>query len=270
MSQKSEQEFSIRPVGIVHAQPSSPSEVSIYGLRKDSCIEVFPEYREALTRIEENSHLWILLWFHEADRSMLKMSPGINRSLPEYGVFSLRAPHRPNPIALTHVYLERSEGSYLYVSGLDAIDGTPVLDIKPFHEGDIIFEPRTPYMPPAKPAMRRDRFFRQALEHHKEICIELWMGVRMALAAEECLGHLNREDVLVEVTGSRCLADVVQGLSRARLANPPRFSFQESSSQESSRWTKNNRTIELTARSGYSIEQWENDQQEDLLIITKD
>ncbi|HHW60879.1 MAG TPA: tRNA (N6-threonylcarbamoyladenosine(37)-N6)-methyltransferase TrmO [Syntrophomonadaceae bacterium] len=270
MTQKYEQEFTIKPVGIVHAEPSDPSEISIYGLKKDSYIEIFPEYQQALTRIEENSHLWILLWFHQANRSMLKMSPGINRNLPEYGVFSLRAPHRPNPIALTHVYLERCEGCNLYVSGLDAIDGTPVLDIKPYHEGDIIFEPRTPYMPPARPAMRRDRFFKQALEHHKEICIGLWMGVRMALVAEEFLGHLNREDVLVEVTGSRCLADVVQGLSRARLANPARFSFQESSTIQSSRWTKKDRRIELTARSGYSIDQWENGQPEDLFIIQKD
>ena len=109
------------------------------------------------------------LWFHKADRDILTVVPGkVNSNLPEYGVFSLRAFSRPNPIALSLVRLERVEDNLLFVSGLDAIDGTPVLDIKPYYEQEIVFSPVTPYIRPLKREMRQKIFIKQALLHHQE------------------------------------------------------------------------------------------------------
>lgn len=263
-----DQEYTVRPVGIVHAESSDPLDVPVHGRLKPAYIEIFPEYSQALLRIEENSHLWILLWFHQSDRSILSTTPTrINPDLPEYGVFSLRAPHRPNPIALTRVKLDQVKDRFLYISGLDAIDGTPVLDIKPYFEGDIVFEPRTPHIRPHLRAMRQEHYFKQALEQHKETCTGFWIGLRMALIAEEHLGHLNREDLFLEVTGSRCLGDVLQGISRARLANPARFTFIESNQEQSSRWFKANQKLEITARKGFTDEDWQKREDDELFTI---
>jgi len=190
-----------------------------------------------------------LLWFHKADRNCLATVPSrVNPNLPEYGVFGLRAPKRPNPIALTLVHLDSVEGNKLKVSGLDAVDGTPVLDVKSYYEHDIIFSPTTPYIRPIDPVMRRDLFLEEALAHHQEACPELYLGVRMALVADELMGQLNSRYLRLLVTGPACLADTLQGLSRARLANPPRFKFEENMALRRSRWEKPGSALTITAR----------------------
>ena len=210
---------------------------------------MFPEYKRGLLRIEKNSHLWLQLWFHKADRNLLAVVPGkVNSNLPEYGVFSLRAAGRPNPIALSLVRLERVEDNLLYVSGLDAIDGTSVLDIKPYYEQEIVFSPVTPYIRPLKREMRQDIFMKQALNHHQEKCAGLLLGVRMALVADDYLGQLNTNELKVTVNGPPCLGDVLQGLSNARLANPPRFRYHESNDPGQSIWEKNGSRLTITAK----------------------
>lgn len=136
----------LRPIGNVCSEESCTEEISLQGSR--AVIEIFPEYAAALDRIDENSHLWILSWFHEARRDVLATSPKrVNPDLPVYGVFALRTPSRPNPIGLSLVRLEAVAGNRLFVSGLDAVNGTAVLDIKPYYEHDIVFfapHPRNP------------------------------------------------------------------------------------------------------------------------------
>jgi L-fuculose-phosphate aldolase len=73
----------------------------------------------------------VICWMHEADRERLKVHPRDQEELPERGVFSTRSPHRPNPVSLHTVTLLSIEGNVLRVRGMDAIDGTPVVDIKP-------------------------------------------------------------------------------------------------------------------------------------------
>ncbi len=239
--------FTVKPIGIVKGDFKALDQVPIGG--GGSVIEVFPEYQRGLMRIEENSHLWLQLWFHKADRSVLSTVPGkVNPDLPEYGVFSLRAFSRPNPIALTLVRLEKVQDNLLFVSGLDAIDGTPVLDIKPYYEQEIVFSPVTPYIRPLKRQMRKDIFMKQALNHHQEKCTGFLLGVRMALIADDYLGQLNSKELQVTVNGSPCLADVVQGLSNARLANPPRFRYNESNAIEQSIWKKNGKSLTITTK----------------------
>ena len=237
----------LRPVGVVRSADDESMNVPLQGNR--AVIEIFPEYAAALERIEEYSHLWIQAWFHEAKRDVLATVPSkVNPDLPRYGVFALRSPLRPNPIALTLVTLDRVEGNRLFVSGLDAVDGTPILDIKPYFEQDIVFSPRTARITAAKREVRKNLMEREALLHHRESCADLRIAVRMALIAEESFGKLNDDELKVDVTGSPCLGDVIQGLTRARLANPPRFLFQPCGDTRRCTFLKNERKLVVEVR----------------------
>ncbi len=256
----------IKSIGVVKSGIKNPDDVPIPGNPAE--VEVFSEYKQALLRIEENSHLWLLLWFHKADRNLLATVPRrVNPDLPEYGVFGLRAPSRPNPIALCLVKLESVEGNILKLSGLDAIDGTPVLDIKSYYEQDIIFSPSTPYIRPIDPIMRREIFMKEALAHHQEACSDLYMAIRMAMVADEIMGQLNTQDLKLKVIGSACLADTLQGLSRARLANPPRFNYEENSTVCRSIWKRPGCYLSITGKQELNAQTFKELSDEDLFRI---
>lgn len=224
----------LNPVGHVVSSVKSSRKMPAGGV--PAAIEILPQYETALLRIEENSHIWVLSWFHQSDRSKLVTPPGVNHDLPEYGVFALRAASRPNPVAMSLAKLLKREGNRLALEKLDAVDGTPVIDIKPYFENDIIFSPRTSYIPGKNREYRQSQMLRRAIAHHQEECLDLQLAVRMAMVAEEIFGHLNHPDLIVSVRGSSCLADTIQGLSRARLANPPRFSFVPSKTVQQTNW----------------------------------
>ncbi len=95
-------------------------------------IELEEAYLPALKGIEDKDRLQILYWFDQADREALRRVPKWSDKGKEFGVFALRSPTRPNPIALSTVELLKVEGNVLTVSAMDCIDGTPLLDIKPF------------------------------------------------------------------------------------------------------------------------------------------
>ncbi|HOB12054.1 MAG TPA: tRNA (N6-threonylcarbamoyladenosine(37)-N6)-methyltransferase TrmO [Syntrophomonadaceae bacterium] len=237
--------ISLHPIGYVISPVSEPKDMPPGGVAAE--IEVLPQYQPGLLRVEENSHLWIQSWFHMASRDQLIAHPRGNQHLPEYGVFAMRSPGRPNPIALSLTKLIKLENNKLYVERLDAVNGTPVLDIKPYFENDIIFSPRTPYIPGKTRTSHQDTLLRQALAHHQEKCPSLYLAVRMALVADEVFGHLNNPELMINVTGSACLADTIQGLTRARLANPARFFYDFSTSLHQTIWTMNGRgTLTLT------------------------
>lgn len=94
-------------------------------------IEVLPEYEEGLFSIEQERELVVLFLFDRANEHVLKVHPRGDPRNPLRGVFATRSPDRPNRIGMTNVQLIRREGNLLFVKGLDALDGTPVLDIKP-------------------------------------------------------------------------------------------------------------------------------------------
>jgi len=96
----------------------------------DGVIEIRPDLEPGLQDIEGFSHLFVIWVFDRADGYDLISRPPIDDR--EHGVFASRSPRRPNPIALTVVQLLRREGSRLHVRGVDMLDGTPVLDIKPY------------------------------------------------------------------------------------------------------------------------------------------
>lgn len=93
-------------------------------------VEVDPRWAEALTAVESCSHLILLYWMDKARRDLVVQAPR-HYATPR-GTFALRSPVRPNPIALSVVKLEKREGTKLSVTGLDCLDGTPLLDIKPY------------------------------------------------------------------------------------------------------------------------------------------
>lgn len=246
--------ISMIPVGYVLSGVKNPDDMSIAGQR--AIVKIRPELVPALHRIEEHSHLWIICWFHQARRDRLRIAPlRLNPDLPEYGVFGLRAPARPNPIALTLVNLERVEGEHIYVSGLDAVAGTPVLDIKPYFEQDIVFSPATPYIRPVKYKVRKEIFYKEAARHHQEDCVWLHLGIKMALMAEEYFGKIQAVQLKLAVKGPGCLADVLQGLTRARFANPPRFSFDENNNDVEVIWTRENRHMSIKPRRAFQLEE---------------
>ena len=125
--------FTSRPIGFVSSPYKSVSEIP-KGLgaqhQADGVLKILPEFELGLTDLEGFSHL-IVIW--EFDRSqgfeLLGSPPSDNRP---HGVFATRSPRRPNPIGLTTVELRRREGVELHVRGVDMLDGTPILDIKPY------------------------------------------------------------------------------------------------------------------------------------------
>jgi len=93
-------------------------------------VEIFPEYADGLRDLEGFSHLILLYHLHKAGKPRLQVTPFLD-SQP-HGVFATRAPVRPNPIGLSVVQLTGIQGNLLSVDGLDILDGTPLLDIKPY------------------------------------------------------------------------------------------------------------------------------------------
>jgi tRNA-Thr(GGU) m(6)t(6)A37 methyltransferase TsaA len=120
----------LHPVGYVRSPYRTRHDAPRQGRLSDTVSEIVigEEYRPALWRIEERRHLWVLCWFDRADRSVLRaIPPGMK---DEKGVFAIRSPDRPNPIAICMVDLLEVRDGVLKVRGLDALDGTPVIDIK--------------------------------------------------------------------------------------------------------------------------------------------
>jgi len=103
---------------------------------QEAKISIFPEFSHALDGIEQFSHLIVLYWFHQRDdekgRRTLRVVPRRHAGAPEVGVFACRSPNRPNPIGLCVVEIIRVSGNELFVKGLDADEGSPIIDIKPY------------------------------------------------------------------------------------------------------------------------------------------
>jgi tRNA-Thr(GGU) m(6)t(6)A37 methyltransferase TsaA len=114
---------------------------------KEALIEIDAAWAGALDGIEAFSHIWIVWWLDrfEGPPSSLHVRPERREEMPLVGFFATRSPHRPNPIAITTVRLLERQGARLRVQGLDAVQGTPVLDIKPYlRRGDLIAEATMP------------------------------------------------------------------------------------------------------------------------------
>jgi len=124
--------MNLRPVGVLRSPLTDRKDAPRQGDEgaPDAWIEIEPWARDALLGIAVGDALLVLTWLHEADRRTLRVHP---RNLPENeiaGVFATRSPDRPNPIGIHPVTVRAIEGLKLLVGPIEAIDGTPVLDLK--------------------------------------------------------------------------------------------------------------------------------------------
>lgn len=121
----------MRPIGVIHSPFDEPSGAPIQRTGgAEGTVEVFPEFAGGLRDVEKFSHLILVYCFHRSRPYSLLQVPFLDTV--ERGVFSIRSPSRPNPIGVTAVELLGVDGARLRVRGVDMIDGTPLLDIKPY------------------------------------------------------------------------------------------------------------------------------------------
>ncbi len=124
--------YALTPIGIVRSPLRSRAEAPMQGYEgaPDAWLEIFPAFAEALDGIAPGSEVVVLTWFHRSRRDVLKVHPRRDPANPLTGVFATRSPDRPNPIGLHRVTVLEVDGTRLRVAPLEAIDGTPVLDVK--------------------------------------------------------------------------------------------------------------------------------------------
>jgi len=126
-------EFLMKEIGVIHTPLHEKEDAPIQSARSTipGTVEVFPQYEEGLDGIEEFSHIYLLYGFHRSQQQVsLKVKPFLDDQL--HGLFSTRHPCRPNPLGLSVVRLVEKKGNVLFFEGADMLDGTPLLDIKPY------------------------------------------------------------------------------------------------------------------------------------------
>jgi len=127
--------ITLKAIGIVRNGIRQPPKQGWGNVVSD--IVVNSSLTEALDNLDEFSHIIVLYWMHQAATGQLptKVHPMGNQKLPTVGLFASRSPNRPNPVGKATVRLLKRQGNLLKVEGLDAVDGTPVIDIKPYIPG---------------------------------------------------------------------------------------------------------------------------------------
>jgi tRNA-Thr(GGU) m(6)t(6)A37 methyltransferase TsaA len=128
-----EPNYTITPIGVIRSdlvrRETAPRQGSEGA--PDAWLEVNPDVAEGLEGIRAGDEIILITWLHQADRNLLKVHPRRDKNRPLTGVFATRSPHRPNPLGLHRVSVLEIAGNRLKVGPLEAIDGTPIVDIKP-------------------------------------------------------------------------------------------------------------------------------------------
>ncbi|MGR0480447.1 MAG: tRNA (N6-threonylcarbamoyladenosine(37)-N6)-methyltransferase TrmO [Candidatus Electronema sp. V4] len=126
------QQPELRFIGTVHGDIRRLEDAPPFYDESDrsGTLEIFPEYQDGLLGIAAGQAITVLFWLHLADRSILQVYPRGDRSRGLHGVFATRSPMRPNPVAISELKVLAVQGNKIEVSGLDILDGTPILDIK--------------------------------------------------------------------------------------------------------------------------------------------
>jgi len=128
-----EQRFELQPIGYIRCDHRETRTTPIQPVYAEGCCaraEILPEYEEGLRDLEGFSHIYIIYYFHKAGPQSLTVTPFLD-DVPR-GVFSTRSPRRPNPIGFSLVRLVKREANVLFLDEEDMLDGTPIVDIKPF------------------------------------------------------------------------------------------------------------------------------------------
>lgn len=119
-------------IGVLHGDIASREDApkNFDESERVGTLEIYPEYQEGLDGIAPGQTIVVLFWLHKSSRDILKVYPRGDRSKGLRGVFATRSPVRPNPIAISELQVQAIRGNHIEVSGLDILDGTPILDIK--------------------------------------------------------------------------------------------------------------------------------------------
>ncbi|HSD33617.1 MAG TPA: tRNA (N6-threonylcarbamoyladenosine(37)-N6)-methyltransferase TrmO [Gemmatimonadales bacterium] len=135
------QEYTLHPIGHVRSTLRVREEAPRQGSEgaPDAWLEVHPAYARALLGIAPGDDVIVITWLHQADRDVLEVHPRDDPGIPLHGVFATRSPDRPNPLGLHHVTVREISGTRLRIGPIEAIDGTPVVDVKP-----VLAPPRMP------------------------------------------------------------------------------------------------------------------------------
>jgi len=130
-----ETEYSLRPVGVVRSPLDDRKNAPRQGNEgaPDAWLEIEPQFLDALHGLAAGEEIIVITWLHMTHRNTLQVHPRRELTKPLLGVFATRSPDRPNPLGLHPVTIRRIDGNRLLVGPLEAIDGTPVVDIKPVH-----------------------------------------------------------------------------------------------------------------------------------------
>lgn len=124
--------FSLHPVGVIRSTLRTRKEAPLQGTEgaPDAWLEVDPSFARGLSRIAAGDELVVITWLHQADRDVLEVHPRGDPEIPLTGVFATRSPDRPNPLGLHRVTVGEISGTRLRIGPIEAIDGTPVVDVK--------------------------------------------------------------------------------------------------------------------------------------------
>jgi tRNA-Thr(GGU) m(6)t(6)A37 methyltransferase TsaA len=124
--------FTLRPIGVIHSPFADKNLTPIQPSRSQAigAVELFPEFAEGLDGLEGFSHIILLYLFDRAEGFSLRVQPFLDDH--SHGVFATRYPCRPNPLGLSIVRLLKRDGNRLEIEGVDVLEGTPLLDIKPY------------------------------------------------------------------------------------------------------------------------------------------
>ena len=135
----SQPRFELSPVGRVESPLTDPAAAPKQGDEgaPDAWLVFDPALLDALDGIHPGDEVMVLTWLHRARRDALRVHPRGDVSRPQRGVFSTRSPHRPNPIGLHRVEVVAVDGARVLVRGLEAVDGTPIVDVKSLLSGDV-------------------------------------------------------------------------------------------------------------------------------------
>ncbi len=122
----------LRPIGVIRSTLRAPDAAPRQGSEgaPDAWLEIDPAYARALSRIAAGDELIVITWLHRADRDVLEVDPRDDPRNPLTGVFATRSQDRPNPLGLHPVTVREISGTRLLVGPIEAIDGTPVVDVK--------------------------------------------------------------------------------------------------------------------------------------------
>jgi tRNA-Thr(GGU) m(6)t(6)A37 methyltransferase TsaA len=128
-----ENHYRIEPIGIIHSELTSRQAAPRQGYEgaPDAWLEVNSTVADGLDGLAVGDQIIVITWFHKSQRDVLKVYPRNDTSNPLTGVFATRSPDRPNPLGLHRVTIREIIGNKLKVGPLEAIDGTPIVDIKP-------------------------------------------------------------------------------------------------------------------------------------------